>query len=112
MHDEGRPNTDYTGLGDPAPTGPNIPSNTPYCWELADRVAITHSDLDFPALETLTFRPHKFKPGGTFTWDLVDGSVCYKITGQTAGGYPYSYYVPSGCPCDPSVDATCVNVQL
>lgn len=100
-----------------SPTGPNIPEGTPFCWELADKLAITDgSSIDPPSPPLydpqLTFRPHKFVSGGQFEWERVDGTICYKISGQTAGGYPYSYYVPAGCPCDPSVDATCINIDL
>jgi hypothetical protein len=98
------------------PTGPNIPEGTPFCWELADRVAVTDgSSVEPPSPPLydpqLTFRPHKFVSGGQFEWDRVDGTICYKITGQTAGGYPYSFYVPEGCPCDPQV-STCKNINL
>lgn len=87
------------------PTGPNIPAGTQYCWELESRVAET--------ADGLTFRnPNGSTSGAQFTVQRLDGTVCYKISGQTSGGYPYSYYAPAGCPCDPSVDATCVNIQF
>jgi len=100
------------------PTGPNVPDDTPYCWELSHRVAETDGSIvadpsSSPLyLTQATFRKINDVSGGQFTWGRVDGSVCYKITGQTAGGYPYSYYVPAGCPCDPQVDPTCVNINL
>ncbi|MDX1488613.1 MAG: hypothetical protein R3268_10465, partial [Acidiferrobacterales bacterium] len=52
------------------PTGPNIPEDTPYCWELSHRIAETDGSIVADPMSTplypsqLTFRNENVVPGG------------------------------------------------
>jgi hypothetical protein len=68
---------------------------TKFCWEQAQKATTVASE----GFVNGSFRLPPSEQGGQ-GWKIqgYKGSKCYKISGTTQSGYPYSYWTPKGCP--------------